>query len=197
MLWTAIVKLHCYALINDRKLEVVDYRDLLVSAFESRASDSCTRRVVRFLTKSIWGSTTISINAFGSTHAFCPHPTVPHDSTIMMKGRKIKLADPREGERDLSIQFLIEGDYCSRKVKDASTIRLSPSLVLDPTKFGWNLTGNRTGIIVKLTTVNHKTLEHSDNDLRRFWDLETIGIPPNQERSMSTGDSQELQDIRD
>ena len=31
----------------------------------------------------------------------------------------------------------------------------------------------------------------------RFWDLETIGITPSQERSMSTGDSQILQELRD
>ena len=54
--------------------------------------------------------------------------------------------NPGEGERDLPIEFLIGGDCYWRTVKDASTIRLSSSLVLLPTKFGWILTGNRTGL---------------------------------------------------
>ena len=129
---------------DDLKLEVVDRQDLVVSAFESRSSDP--RRVAHFCTKSIWKNTTIPITAFESTHAPCPHPTVPHDITIMAQTSKIQLADPREGERDLPIEVLIGGDHYWRIVKDASTIRLSSSLVLLPTKFSWILTGNRTGI---------------------------------------------------
>ena len=45
--------------------------------------------------------------------------------------------------------------------------------------------------------VNHIALEHSDNDLRRLWDLEGIGIPPSQERSLTTADSQTLQEFHD
>jgi hypothetical protein len=98
-------------LIDDLKLEIVDCRDLVVSAFESRSSDSGPRRVARFCAKSIWGNTTVPITAFESTYALCPHPTVPHDITIMAKTRKIQLADPTEGERDLPIEILIGGDY--------------------------------------------------------------------------------------
>jgi hypothetical protein len=111
----------------------------------------------------------------------------------MAQTRKIQLADPTEGERDLPIEILIGGDYYWRIVKDASTIRLSSSLVLLPKKFGWILTGNRTGITANQMMVNHVTLEHSDNDLRLFWDLETFGITPSQERSPTTGESQILQ----
>jgi len=45
--------------------------------------------------------------------------------------------------------------------------------------------------------VNHITLEHLDNDLRRFWELQTIGIVPRQEKPMTTGDFQILQEFRD
>jgi len=45
--------------------------------------------------------------------------------------------------------------------------------------------------------VNHITLEHLDNDVRRFWDLETIGITPNQQKPLSAGDCQILQEFHD
>jgi hypothetical protein len=184
-------------LIDDLKLDVVDRRNLVVSAFESRSSDSGPRRVARFCAKSTWTNTVVPITAFESTHALCPHPTVPQDITIMTQTRKIQLADPREGERDLPIEVLIGGDHYWRIVKDASTIRLSSSLVLIPTKFGWVLTGNRTGITANKIMVNHVTLEHLDNDVRRFWDLETIGITPNQQKPMSAEDCQILQEFHD
>jgi hypothetical protein len=113
----------------------------------------------------------------------------------MAQTRKIQLADQREGERDL-IKVLIEGDNYWRIVTDASTIRLYPSLVLLPTKFGWILTENRTGITANEMMINHITLEHLDNDLRRFWDLETIGITPTQQKPLAAGDSQILQEFR-
>jgi hypothetical protein len=90
---------------------MVERRDFVVSAFESRSSDLGPRRVARFCAKSIWKNTTVPITAFESTHALCPHPTVPHDITIMAQTRKIQLADPREGERDLPIEVLIGGDH--------------------------------------------------------------------------------------
>jgi hypothetical protein len=124
-------------LIDDLKLEVVDRRDLVVSAFESQSSDSSPCRVARFCAKSIWNNVTVPITAFESANALCPHPTVPHDVTNIAQTRKLQLADPREGDRDLPIEILIGGDHYWRRVNDASTICLSSSLVLLPTKFGW------------------------------------------------------------
>ena len=103
----------------------------------------------------------------------------------MAQTRKIQLADPR-GERVLPIEVLIGGYHYWRIVKDASTIRLSSSLVLLPTKFSWILTGNRTGITANQMMVNHINMEHSDDELRRFWGLETIGIIPSQEKALKT-----------
>ena len=121
-------------LIDDLKVEVVDCRDLVVSAFESRSSDSGPQSVAHFSAKSIWKNTTVPITAFESTHAFCSHPTVSHNTTIMTQTCKIQLADLSERERDLSIEVLIGGDYYWRSVKDTATKRLSSSLVLLPTK---------------------------------------------------------------
>jgi len=137
----------------------------VVSVFESRSSDSSPRRVTRFCAKRIWNNTTVPITAFESTHAFCPHPTTPHDIIRTAQTRKLQLADLSEGERDLPIEDLIGGDYYWRRVKDASTICLASSLLLLPTKFGWILTGNRTGITVNHLIVNHITLDHLDTDL--------------------------------
>jgi len=89
------------------------------------------------------------------------------------------------------------GDHYWRIVNDASTIRLSSSLVLLPTKFSCILTGNRKGITANQMMVNHITLEHSDDELRRFWDLETLGITPSQEKSLTTDVSRILQEFRD
>ena len=99
------------SLINDLKLEIVDRRGLVVSAFESRSSETVPRRVARFRVKGTWNNTTVPITAFESTHAFCSHPTVPHDITTMAQTRKMQLADPKEGERYLPIEVLIGGNY--------------------------------------------------------------------------------------
>ena len=45
--------------------------------------------------------------------------------------------------------------------------------------------------------VNSINLEHLENDLRRFWDLESIGIAPNQQTPLTAGDSQILQEFHD
>jgi len=113
----------------------------------------------------------------------------------MAQTRKLQLAGLREGERDLPIEVLFGGDYYWRIVKDSSTIRLSSSLVLLPTKFGWILTGNRTDITANHLMVNHISLDHIDTDLRRFWDLETIGITSYEETPLMTGDSRILQEF--
>jgi len=44
--------------------------------------------------------------------------------------------------------------------------------------------------------VNHINLEHLDNDLRRFWDLQTIGITPNQQKPLTAKDFQILKEFR-
>ena len=44
--------------------------------------------------------------------------------------------------------------------------------------------------------VKRIALEYSNSDLRRFWDLENIGITPGQEKPLTTGDSYILQEFR-
>jgi len=91
----------------------------------------------------------------------------------------------------------LEGKIIWGIIKDAVTTHISPSLVLLPTKFCWILTGNSNGITGIVIMVIHKILENLGKDLRRFWDLETIGITPNQQKPLTAGDSQILQEFRD
>jgi len=113
------------SLIDDLEIEIVDGRYLVVSAFESRPSESSPRRVARFRAKSTWDNSTVPITAFESAHAFCPNTNVSHDITTMAQTHKMQLADPREGDRNLPIEVLIGGDNYWRIMQDAPTIRLS------------------------------------------------------------------------
>jgi hypothetical protein len=76
-------------------------------------------------------------------------------------------------------------------------IRLSQSLVLIPSNLGWILSGNRSGVTVSTVVVNYIELDHqvphSDDAFRRLWDLDVIGITPDQGRSLSAKDSAVLQ----
>jgi hypothetical protein len=120
-----------------------------------------------------------------------PYALIPRAlTTILAQTRKIQLADPKEGERDLPIEVLIGRNDYWRIVKDASKMRLSSSTVLLPAKFCSILTGNRTGITANEIMVNHVSLEHLDNDLLKFWDLGSIGITPNQQKPLKGGDFQ-------
>jgi hypothetical protein len=77
-----------------------------------------------------------------------------------------------------------------------SPIRISVSLVLIPSIFGWILSGNRSGARVNSTTVNFVLSDQpylpSDDELRRFWDLETIGINAGPYLTMSAKESSML-----
>jgi hypothetical protein len=91
------------------------------------------------------------------------------------------------------VEILISGDHYWKVVKDNSPIRISTSAVLVPTMFGCILSGSRTGTHVNSVAVNfvnlHKTLTLSDEDVRLFWDLETIGIFAKHDRSSGAMDT--------
>jgi hypothetical protein len=76
-------------------------------------------------------------------------------------------------------------------------IRLSSSLVLLPTKVGCILTGKGTGITANNIMVNHVAIEHAEYDLRRFWDIETLGITPPEENPLTLVVSQIMQELHD
>jgi hypothetical protein len=71
--------------------------------------------------------------------------------------------------------------------------------VLVPTTFGWILRGNGPGTHVDSAVVNFtilgQTFTPSDDELRRFWYLETIGISANYDRSLSVKVSRFLEEF--
>jgi hypothetical protein len=103
------------------------------------------------------------------------------------------LADPKSDLlEDLPDEILIGGESYW-KVKDNSPIRLSVSMVLIPTIFGWVLSGSRFGARVISTVVNfvHSDRPYlpTDDELRRFRVLEAIGITTGPDRANSAKDS--------
>jgi hypothetical protein len=113
----------------------------------------------------------------------------------------MQLADPKDDHDILPIEILIGGDHNWKIIKNATLVRLSQSLMLIPSKLGWILSGNRTGITVSTAVLNHiesdHEVPHSDNTFRCLWDLDVIGITPDQGRSLSAKDFHSLHRIED
>ena len=129
------------SIIDAVQLNVIEQRSLAVSAFESSSVTSSPQRLVRLELRGIWTNSSTTITAFESAYQFLPQPTMPHDVNRMTHIRKLQLADPRE-EEDLPIEMLIGGDHYWKTVKDSPPWRLSPSIVLLPSRLGWILSGN-------------------------------------------------------
>jgi hypothetical protein len=119
------------------------------------------------------------ITAFESAYEFLAQPTLPQDVNTVTHISKLQLADPCEQE-EVPIEILIGGDHYRKIVSDRPPWRISPSIVLLPSKFGWILSGNRCGIWVNVAAVNLLNLEGPcplpETEIKRFLDLETIGI---------------------
>ena len=104
---------------------------------------------------------------------------------------KLQFADPREQE-DLPIEILIGGEHYWKIVKDSPPLRICLSVVLLPSNLGWILSGNRSGISANVAAVNFLHLENPspllETEVKRFWDLETIGITARQDKEWDTRD---------
>ena len=161
--------------------------------FESYPTAPGCRKLVRFSVRGAGTRVSTSLTAFESTHAFSHHPVVPYDIKTLAHARKLQLADPPSDPENLPIEILIGGDHYWEIVKDTSPIRLSPSVVLLPSKLGWILSGNRSAVTASSIMVNYVNLDQlscpSDDAVRRFWDLETLGITDKRGKSMNPRDS--------
>jgi len=113
---------------------------------------------------------------------------------------KLQFADPREQE-DLPIEILVGGDNYWKIVKDSPPLRISPSVVLLQSNLGWILSGNRSDISANVAAVNFLHLQSPgplpETEIKRFWDLETIGITSHQDKGWNTKDSAVLQTFHD
>jgi len=190
-------------LVDLLQLKVLSSETLEVRAFESSSTCMQPRRKVEFQLTSICDQTTIKLNAFESFNTYAPHPTCPSDNDFSLRTRKMKLADP-QNTKDLPIEILIGADLYWKIVKSEAPVRLSDSFVLIPSKFGWIVSGNRALTCVQRPTtssVNFVNTEISylnlDENVRSFWDLETLGINATQDRKMSNHDSDTLKWFND
>jgi hypothetical protein len=150
--------------------------------------------------KGVWSNSMVSIIAYESAHALLAQPAVPQNVTTLVYARKLQLTDPKtNSQEDIPVEILIGGNHYWKVVKDSPPIRISTSAVLLRTTFGWILSGNRSGTHVNSAVVNFINLDQtstpSDDDLRCFWDLETIGITTNHDRYLSAQDSK-LEEFR-
>ena len=186
------------SIIDALKLDVIDRRNLAVSAFESSSVTSGSRRLFRLDLKGMWTNFNTTITAFNGAYEFLPQPTVPQDN--MTHTPKLQFADPREQE-DLPIEILVGGEHYWKIVKENPPLRISPSVVLLPSNLGWILSGNWSGISANVAAVNFLYLRSPgplpETEIKRFCDLETIGITSHQDKGWNTKDSAVFQAFHD
>ncbi|GFU19650.1 integrase catalytic domain-containing protein [Nephila pilipes] len=99
----------------------------------------------------------------------------------------MKLADPDDPLSSLPIEILIGADFYWNVMHSDAPVKLSDSLALVPSSFGWILSGSRSHATVSFNptvhSINVDTFTHElDNMVRNFWNLESIGIQPIQEK---------------
>ncbi|KAJ4430558.1 hypothetical protein ANN_19146 [Periplaneta americana] len=113
------------SIVDELKLEVVDWRDLVIASFET-SSTSSPRRLVRFSVKSIWTNSTASVTGFESTHVFSPQPAVPHDVKMLAHTRKLQLADPKDHTEDMTlpIEIIIGSDHYWKKILGSGDLEI-------------------------------------------------------------------------
>jgi len=187
------------SVIDDLQLEVIDQQDLSVTAFETHPAAPCRRRFVPFNMRGTGTNASTLLTAFKSTHPFFRHPNVPHDIETLAHTPRLRLADPPCEPENLPMEIQIGDDHYCEIVKDTPPIRLSPSVVLLPLKVGWILSGNRSSVTASSIMVNHVNLDQSsftsDDVVRRFWELETLGITDKQDKLMNARDTALLREF--
>jgi len=185
-------------LVDTLKLPVIEERDVILSVFESHKPAE-KRRLVGFQLQGIRTGKKVDVTALESQNKYSAHPSIPQDVTSLICTRKLPLADPKDSSPDLPIEILIGGDHYWKLIKDTHPIRMSPTLVLIPSIFGWILSGNKTGVTVNQISVHNIDFRRDptllDDQMRHFLNLETIGITDTEGRSrtMSTKDARLLE----
>ncbi|GBM80029.1 hypothetical protein AVEN_202540-1 [Araneus ventricosus] len=192
-------------LVDVLNLKVISTDSLEVRGFESHSGEIQSRRRLQLELSSIWNKSSVSLSAFESSNTYAPHQTVPPDITTFARQTKLKLADPYEKVGDLPIDVSIGADFYWTVVTVKPPKKLTESLVLMPSVFGWILRGSRsmTNIRFNKTSAIHNIctdkviLQKEDEDIRTFWDLETLGSEANQEKVMYTLNREILKQFHD
>ncbi|GFQ92230.1 integrase catalytic domain-containing protein [Trichonephila clavata] len=149
------------------------------------------RRQVKFQLSSIWDKSKVNAIAFESSNRYALHPSSPTDVSRFAKSKRMKLADPDDSLSSLPIEILIGADFYWNFMYSNASVKLSDSLALVPSSFGWILSGSRSHATVSFNTAVHSinvdTLtQELDNMGQNFWNLESIGIQTIQEKLRSS-----------
>ncbi|GFQ89534.1 uncharacterized protein TNCT_518481 [Trichonephila clavata] len=173
--------------VDTLNLPVISTRPLDLQAFESPTSFSHKRRQVQFQLSSIWDKSKVNVIAFESSNRYASHPSSPTDVSRFAKSKRMKLADPDDSLSSLPIEILIGADFYWNVMHSDAPVKLSDSLALVPSSFGWILSGSRSHATVSFNPIVHSinvdTLTRDlDNMVRNFWNLESIGTQPIQEK---------------
>ncbi|GFQ94641.1 uncharacterized protein TNCT_450951 [Trichonephila clavata] len=187
-------------LVDTLNFPVLSTGPLDLQAFESPTSFSHKRRQVQFQLSSIWDKSKVNVIAFESSNRYASHPSSPTDVSRFAKSKRMKLADPDDSLSSLPIEILIGADFYWNVMHSDTPVKLSDSLALVPSSFGWILSGSRSHATVSFNPIVHSinvdTLTHDlDNMVRNFWNLESIGIQPIQEKLRLSTHNAELSSI--
>jgi hypothetical protein len=162
------------------KLEVLEKGEVVVTPFESTATATQARRLVHVGIQGAQTRTKVSLTAMESDNIYSLHPTVPREVSTLPFTSKLQMVDPHDTSHNLPIEVLIGGEHYWKIIKDTQPVRLSTSLGLLPSIFGWILSGNRTGVTVNQVSINkvetQQNFDSFDREVRHFWNLEAIGI---------------------
>ncbi|GFR03212.1 integrase catalytic domain-containing protein [Trichonephila clavata] len=188
-------------LVNTLNLPVISTGILYLQAIEFPTSFSHKRRQVQFQLSSIWDKSKVNVIAFESSNRYASHPSSPTEVSRFAKSKRMKLADPDDSLSSLPIEILIGADFYWNVMHSDAPVKLSDSLALVPSSFGWILSGSRSHAAVSFNPIVHSinvdTFTHDlDNMVRNFWNLESIGKQPIQEKlRLSTHNAELLTDF--
>ncbi|GFQ99461.1 uncharacterized protein TNCT_671861 [Trichonephila clavata] len=174
-------------LVDTLNLPVISTRPLDLQAFESPTSFIHKRRQVQFNYLASGINLKFNVIAFESSNRYASHPSSPTDISRFAKSKRMKLADPDDSLSSLPIEIFIGADFYWNVMHSDAPVKLSDSLALVPSSFGWILSGSRSHATVSFNPIVHSinvdTLTHDlDNMVRNFWNLESIGIQPIEEK---------------
>ncbi|GFU53508.1 integrase catalytic domain-containing protein [Nephila pilipes] len=174
-------------LVDTLNLPIISTAPLDLQAFESPTNFSHKRWQVQFQLSSIWDKAKANVIAFENSNRYASHPSSPTDVSRFAKNKRMKLADPDDPLSSLPIEILIGADFYWNVMHSDAPFKLSDSLALVPSSFGWILSGSRSHATVSFNptvhSINVDTFTHElDNMVRNFWNLESIGIQPIQEK---------------
>ncbi|GFR19886.1 DUF1758 domain-containing protein [Trichonephila clavata] len=134
-------------LVDTLNLPVISTKPLDLQALESPTSFSHKRRQVQFQLSSIWDKSKVNVIAFESSNRYASHPSSPTDVSRFAKSKRMKLANQDDSLSSLPIEILIGVDFYWNIMHSDAPVKLSDSLALVPSSFGWILSGSRSHAI--------------------------------------------------